>query len=646
MAPRSVNSSAQISPDILRLLQKSELGLEELKQIHKYAKANPQHLINQTSRLELLITKIINPTECNCSAKTATHFDLSCKNLEIEEKIQLAAECFSMLPFLKSSPQRLQEYQLRLARCLSETLCCLLDINRLSHATLSTVQAYLSSKVDYFSCITPVDKVKKLSEDFSNFLYLRAEFFTYSLRCIFLRDSATYIDICLPVFMSLFNGFFEVKLTENESVSDRLLTTSSRLMLCLSTICQTVGTLIMPAVPCLLTFLTYHLEWTTNWRLDFKRMGYIVRLRLGSISCLINLATKNLKLSYSYFTELMPRIISQLVHDLRWQLCINQVKYSIKPVSPARQNDAFKPPALTVGSFEKRITIAVLTLVDCIFKDPEMLHYITLSESKSDRMIGTKNPLSRTTDSEVNRLLLIIGHLTSQVDAVLKRGMPFVQNKVTNMVLISPPVLSALAKVSFVCAMSIPNQTFLLTVLKFLNNLTRHSDNTLSLTAMGYFHQLSGLKLCKSLRHTNSEPTMDDYEHAQIAHQPRLVMQNECKYFVTKHGSEMHSNGNKSPNFKQQKEEPPVKLPRITKKQGPTEIEPKSSSDESKSEVSSSEQKEPIQIDGKSLSGDSKSKIPSFEHQTIDPQSPGKSDASCIPKDVHTFLTAFDPTFV
>ncbi|CAH8491683.1 unnamed protein product [Heterobilharzia americana] len=628
MGPRSISLAAQLSPEISRLLQKSDLNVEELQKVQNYLRVNPQHLIHHSSRLEVLITKVINPVECNCPAKDSTHLSVLCDRESKDEKIQLAAACFSLMPFLKFSPQRLHDYQLRLARCLCETLCGLLEINRLPHATLSTVQAYLNSKVDCFLCITPVDKMQKFPNDFADLLYMRADFFIYCLRSIFLRDSMAHINICLPTFMSIFNSFFEVNLTDNENIPGRLLVSSSRLMLCLNTVCETLGTLVMPAVPCLLTIITYHLEWTVDWRLDARHMEYFVRLRLAAISCLLRLVAKNMKFSYSYFMEVMPRIVSQLVHDLQCVSSVYQSMYSVKSGSMAPVGDVLKSSGVNFGLFEKRVTLAVLLLVEYIFKDPGILRYAALCETKSmmniDCVTSNGLPVNRASIcNEFSRLFLSISNIISHINAVLSRGIPCFQrqDKITNMVTVSPPVLIAFAKTSVSCAISIHNQTFRLTVLKFLNNLIRHPDNAISLTAMEYFHRLSSLNLDKPVSHENSELNSDNHLHDTFVHQPKLVLQKEYTNVCVEHDSEVHScinNNSISP-----QDELPFKRPRVTETQTVNQTKTKSP-------------------DTKHV--EAEFEVSPFEIHKLDQMSDDQT--STRSSDVSSLLTAFDPTFV
>lgn len=623
MTPRSAAESKQLPPEVLCLLHKSDLSADDLRKIYNYAQANPVHLSHHISRLEVLLTKLINPVECSCSSRNSVHFDFACKNVEYDERLQLSAACFSLIPFLKFSPQRLQEFQLRLSKCLCDSLSCLFGIHGLPHVTLSTVQAYLNSKVDDFSCIISVDKIKKLPDDFSKLLIMRVDFLTYCLRYIFTRDSPMHINFCLPMFVSIFNGFFEVRLTDVANMPSSLLKSSSRLMLCLDTMCQAVGTVIMPAVPCLLTLVTYHLEWTASWRVESKNMEYFVRLRLAAFSCLLHLTTASLKFSYAYFMEMIPRIFSQLVYDLRGFLSTCQCTYPITSTNAVFNNDHPKPQVTSLGLFEKRMLLAILLLVEYIFKDPGVLRYIELSKAiDSSCTTGKENPSSHTpVHNEVNSLLICLTSLLSHINVVLSYGVSHTQRqkKISTMNLVSPPLLIALAKASFACAMSTRSQTFHVTVRRFFANLTKHSDSVVSLIALGNYHQLCGANISSSVSHEDSEICRNTLSSNQLTPQTKLVLPDE-KYNVVEYTSEVCSSIKIS---NPEQEGPPVKRLRITESHTvaqATEICSNASCGALEADVPPRIQQENLPLSG--------------ERNVL------------ASEDIDSFLTTFDPTFM
>uniref|UniRef100_A0A3Q0KLN0 DUF5742 domain-containing protein n=2 Tax=Schistosoma mansoni TaxID=6183 RepID=A0A3Q0KLN0_SCHMA len=623
MTPRSAGESKQLPPEVLCLIHKSDLSTDDLKKIYNYAQANPVHLSHHINRLEVLLTKLINPVECSCSNRNSVHFDFACKNVEYDERLQLSAACFSLIPFLKCSPQRLQEFQLRLSRCLCDSLSCLLKIHGLPHVTLSTVQTYLNSKVDDFSCIIPVDKIKKLPDDFSKLLIMRVDFFTYCLRYIFTRDFPVRITFCLPIFVSIFSGFFEVKLTDVSNMPNSLLKSSSRLMLCLDTMCQTVGTVIMPAVPCLLTLLTYHLEWTASWRLESKNMEYFVRLRLAALSCLLHLTTASLKFSYAYFIEMIPRIFSQLIYDLRGFLSTCQYTYPITSANAVFNSDHPKPQVDSPGMFEKRMLLAILLLIEYIFKDPGVLRYVELSKAIDSSCTTSKeNPSSHTpVHNEVNSLLNCIVSLLSHINVILSYGVSHTQRqeKTGFTDLVSPPLLIALAKASFACAMSTRSQTFHVTVRKFFANLTKHSNSVVSLFALGNYHQLCGLNISSSISHEDSEINRSSPSSSQLTHQTKLVLPDE-KYGV-EYTSDVCAASTKV--LTPEQERPPVKRLRMIESHTVAQV----------TDICSDASRGAVEADVS----------PKIQQE----DSPASGEPNVLASDdINSFLTTFDPTFM
>ncbi|KAK4469496.1 hypothetical protein MN116_007042 [Schistosoma mekongi] len=610
MCPRSSRDLRQLPPELLCLIQKSDLSADDLRKIYSYAQVNPSHLVPHINRLDILVTKGINPVECSCSNKNYVHFDFSCKNVENDAKLQLAAACFSTFPFLKYSSQRFREFQLRLSKCLCDSLCCLLDIHGLSHTTLSAVQMYLNSEVDHFSFITPMDKVKRLPEDFFRLLIMRVDFFVFCLRYIFTRDSSVHINLCLPLLMSIFNGFFEVRLTDVVNIPGSLLASSTRLMLCLDTICQVVSTLLMPAVPCLLTLLTYHLEWTENWRLESKNIEYFVRLRLAVLSCLLHLAARNLKFSYTYFVDMIPRIFPQLAHDLQgFSTCL--CTYSV-----TLTNDAPKSQVTSPGLFEKRLLLGVLLLTERIFKDPEVLWYMEISRNKCPMNSDcTTNNIS--VNDDVSHLLQCINSLISRINVILNCGTSSAQrqNKLI-MTLLSPRLLISLANASSACAISTHSQVFHVTVLKFLASLTKHSDSAVSLTALSNHHQLCGVNVNKFIGQENFATNTISHTEDQLGHQTRLVLPEE-NFDAVGHISEVHHTSTEDSNCQQN--EPPAKRCRTMESQGVVQITTEISYEGKKTNVLNENQEEDLLTSGE--------------------------QAVCY-SDVNSLLTTFDPTFM
>ncbi|KAH8860690.1 hypothetical protein KSF78_0007278 [Schistosoma japonicum] len=460
------------------------------------------------------------------------------------------------------------------------------------------------------------DKVKKLPDDFFRLLIMRVDFFICCLRYIFVRDSPVHINFCLPLFMSIFNGFFEVRLTDVANISSSLLASSSRLMLCLDTISQGVGTIFMPAVPCLLTLLTYHLEWTANWRLESKNIEYFVRLRLAVLSCLLHLTARNLKFSYTYFVDMIPRIFPQLAHDLQG------FSTSLCAYSVTLTNGVPKSQVTSLGLFEKRILLGVLFLTERIFKDPEVLRYMEISRNKCSMNSNctTNKEICHnhiSVNDDVSHLLQCINSLISRINVILNCGTSSAQrqNKVT-ITLLNPHLLISLANASFACAISTHSQVFHVTVLKFLASLTKHSDSLVSLTALSIYHQLCGVNINKSIDQENSAINTISYTDNQLEHQTRLVLPEE-NLNATGDISEIHSTSTKDLNCQQN--EPPAKRSRIIESQ------------------------EVVQIITEASNGGEEI---SMLHETQEDELLTSGRRAICSSDVDNLLTTFDPTFM
>ncbi|CAH8478209.1 unnamed protein product [Schistosoma turkestanicum] len=238
----------------------------------------------------------------------------------------------------------------------------------------------------------------------------------------------------------------------------------------------------------------------------------------------------------------------------------------------------------------------------------------------SNCITNKENPNRTPVQNEVNNLFVTLTSLLSHVNLILSYGVSHTarQEKISSMDLVNPPLLVALARASFACAMSTYNQTFQTTVRRFFANLTKYPDSVVSLIALSNYHQLSGVNISQHTNHEDLALCKNRYSDDRPTQQTRLVLPDEkCDVEDT---LKIYPTPTKVSNHEQ--EEPPVKRLRITESHSVAQV---------------------TGVSSDIIYGAVKTDVPPNTQQK-DPPTHDEQDTHT--SDVGSYLTTFDPTFV